>query len=85
MVQPTCITHIYDQPDMLDRYTLYLDWQATPPYAACLCLSDNPTRPNGFSQFSTGMVGKHNGKKILWSELPDNVQRHAIDRLSPVE
>ncbi len=78
---------IYDNGgETCDRYTLYL---ADPPRedprdrCDCLCMSDNPGHPQGFSQFSSGYLGLHNGSFIGFTELPDNVQRHALARLAP--
>jgi hypothetical protein len=45
-------------------------------------MSDNPTHPLGFSQYSTCMEGKHLGELIQFDELPEEVQKHLLDRLT---
>ena len=70
-----------------DRYTLYLagpEHENARGLRDCLCLSDHPSHPQfGFSQFSTGSLGLHNGKSIGIGDLPEDVRRHAIARLCP--
>lgn len=36
----------------------------------------------GFSQFTEGMEGKHLGKKVLWSSLSPELQKHIVNRIS---
>ena len=76
------IKAIYDNGGTtLDRYTIYLKTENNGFYD-CLCMSLDPTHPLGFSQFSTGQLGKHNGTQIKFNDLPANIQAHFIDRLS---
>lgn len=76
------IKAVYDNKGKtLDRYIVYLKTIENGLYV-CLGMSSNPTHPLGFSQFSTGQLGKHNGKKINFSDLPANIQAHIIDRLN---
>lgn len=75
-----------------DRYTVVLPDKEKvgyelKEYNVCLGLSDDPTHPLGFSQFSTCTLGEdgkgtHMGKEISFDSLPDNVKSHALDRLS---
>ena len=85
--KPLCVTHVYDfGENQLDRYTLYLNWEKNNDGThQCLCLSGNPTHPQGFSQFSSGVPGKHNGRRIRFEDLPENIQSHAAYRLSDDE
>ncbi len=47
-----------------------------------LGLSDNPTHPQGFSQWDSGVrAGSHLGKKISFDKLPPKVKKHVEDRL----
>ena len=45
-----------------------------------LGLSSNPNSPQGVSMFSQGQVGNHLGKKIKFSSLPKEVQKHITQR-----
>ena len=71
-----------------DRYSIYLGGQFWPLNTVnglrdCLAVNDTPTSPNmGFSQFCMGQPGPHNGRRIKFSELPLNVQKHVRRRLS---
>ena len=38
-------------------------------------MSENPFHPQGFGQHCTAMPGKHLGKRIMFSSLPDDCQR----------
>lgn len=50
----------------------------------CLGLSDNCDQPTGFSQWSECQPGTHLGKLVRNLEwLPENVQKHIKERLSP--
>lgn len=70
------IQKIYDnQGKTWDRYSIL-----TSP-TECLGLSDNCDSPSGFSQWSLCEDGEHLGKLITFSELPENVQKHLVDRL----
>ena len=79
------ITKIYDNPDYADRYTIYTNEVERvvcgKKMFACLGLSDNPTSPLGFSQWSSGELGSHNGKLITLDALPEDVKKHALRRI----
>jgi len=45
-----------------------------------LALSSNPDWPRGFSQWCTVVLGKHLGKEIRFEDLPENVQKHVLER-----
>ena len=82
-VQPKEIHSIWDNGGATqDRYTVALKNNSGSCYHDCLCLDDTPTHPLGFSQFSTCQAGKHLGKRIRWTQLPDDLQTHIIGRLA---
>jgi hypothetical protein len=62
-----------------DRYTVvydsveYTDGHGT--HYEARGMSDNPFSPLGFGQMCTAMTGKHLGKKIKFSDLPENCQK----------
>jgi hypothetical protein len=75
----------YDnQGETFDRYTIVLNtwFNNAKTMKDCLALSNNPTHPQGFSQFSGCQMGKHLGKKIKFSDLPDHIQNHINYRLN---
>jgi hypothetical protein len=79
------IIAVYDNGGKtFDRYTIYTneDYNRQGTIKVCLALSDNPNHPQGFSQFSGGTIGDHNGKRIKFTDLPQNVQEHAKSRLT---
>ena len=71
---------------VVDRWTVVLDstaWRESvnPGMMAMIGMSDNPTDPQGFSQFSEGREGSHLGKKIPWLEIPKNIRNHILARI----
>jgi hypothetical protein len=70
---------VYDfGPDAsLDRYTVYFKGRGSidGKFRMCLAMSGAPFHPQGFCQHVYGMVGKHNGKKIRFEDLPESCQR----------
>lgn len=78
------IARIFDSGGKtIDRYTVLLKSDRPGDY---LALSDNPDHPQGFSQFGHGLIGKSErdelGDHIKFKDLPGNVQKHIIRRLS---
>jgi hypothetical protein len=63
-----------------DRYTVYYshpkEWgireYGTYPYVA---MNDTPYSPLGFCQHGEGKLGRHNGKRIDFYELPTDCQK----------
>lgn len=47
----------------------------------CLGMSDHPFHPQGFGQSSTCVEGKHLGKRVTFSQLPEEVQRCILQYL----
>lgn len=81
--QPECVHSIWDNGgETQDRYTVALNKDDDVRYHDCLAFDDTPTKPLGFSQFSTCAVGKHLGKRLRWAELPVELRTHVIERLS---
>ncbi len=78
------IHSIYDNGNKtIDRYTVFTIYEeCNGKYREALCLSDNPTHPLGFSQFSYGTPGEHCGKPVSFDDLPENIQQHINSRLS---
>lgn len=77
------ILKIYDNNgETFDRYTVVVNIKANEQMYECLGLSDNPESPQGFSQWSSCMIGNHLGKEICFDELPKHIQEHIKARLS---
>lgn len=47
--------------------------------AQMLAMSRRPDQ-GGISQFTSGQVGSHLGKKLAWSSVPQIIQEHIIAR-----
>jgi hypothetical protein len=71
---------IYDNGGKtFDRYTVYYNEiekivNGKKMYM-CLGMSEHPCHPQGFGQHSTGMLGEHNGKRIILEQLPPDCQK----------
>jgi hypothetical protein len=74
---------IYDNEGMsIDRYTVYFthpkDWGIIQPgLYPYVAMSGAPFHPQGFCQHGEGFLGKHNGKRIKFENLPEDCQRAA--------
>lgn len=82
----TKILAVYDNGGKtMDRYSVYTDDVDHIQYGKklymVLGMSNNPNSPQGFSQWSSGTLGAHNGKKIAFSSLPKHIQQHVRSRL----
>jgi len=67
------ILAIYDKPSCVDRYTVYFDvpWSKdNPRLRSALGMSEDPYSHVGVCQHGSGMLGRHNGKKINLRDLP---------------
>lgn len=81
-MRPSNVRSIWDNGGKSqDRYTVVLNEKSGTLFD-CLCLDDQPTHPLGFSQFSTCQEGNHLGARISWDQLPENVRKHAAERVS---
>ena len=67
-----------------DRYTVfYLSEKERNGHTPLVAMGPCPYHPQGFFQHGSGVPGKHCGKKIPFSSLPEDCRR-AIERdLSP--
>lgn len=76
------LVKIFDNPKYIDRYTIVIvDYKAT---CDCLCVNEQPTHPQGFSQWATCELSYKLGTSISFTELPLNVQQHVATRLLEV-
>jgi len=76
------IHKVYDNGGKtFDRFTVLTEPYHFGKSCDCLCLSDNPTDPLGFSQWGDCYEGPHLGKEISFDDLPKNVQAHVLSRL----
>ncbi|RLD84447.1 MAG: hypothetical protein DRJ10_01225 [Bacteroidetes bacterium] len=74
------IKAIYDNKgETCDRYSIVFK-EKEGDYNIHLGLSNEPTHPQGFSQWSQCVDGDHLGTKIDFSELPINIQEHILKR-----
>lgn len=70
--------------ETVDRYTVFL---RNNPEEGALGLSENPSHPQGFSQwgdFDVEVVERNN-TEISFNDLPRNVQAHVLDRFEVTE
>jgi hypothetical protein len=71
----------------LDRYTVVYDYVEQVKYGkklyACLGMSERPFHPLGFGQHSSAMRGRHLGKKINLTDLPEDCQKAVAQDLAP--
>jgi hypothetical protein len=77
---------IYDNGgSTFDRYTVYFKGRGTIErngLRMCIGMSEHPTHPQGFGQHTSGMIGKHNGKKITFDDLPVDCQQLVLSELN---
>ena len=87
MKYPKGIKAIYDHPKYADRYTVYYTFDRNPRngYYACLGMSEKPFHPLGFGQHGEGMLGRHNGKKITFEDLPADCKEAVMQDLECVK
>ena len=82
--QPKDILSIWDDGGKnFDRYSIVLDpkqgWEKeSSGFHQMLGMAEGG---RGISQFSSGQVGRHLGKKIKWTDLSKDSQNHIISRL----
>ena len=67
-----------------DRFTVYFDFIEDDyhGYYGCIGMSENPFNYLGFCQHSSGLLGKHNGRKISFENLPFDCQKAIIGEYS---
>lgn len=78
---PKGVKVVYDDGGKsIDRYTVYYShprkWGIREPGVYALVgMSAAPFHPQGFGQHGEGRLGRHNGRKIRFEELPEDCQR----------
>lgn len=81
------IKSVWDnEGETADRYTVVFNEHERcrpgfPDLFTALGMSDNPTHPQGFSQFTSAMEGPHLGKKLAFEDLPEHIQEHIKMRM----
>lgn len=69
---------IYDNGGAtFDRYTVYFNVRDR-EFWTCLAMSAEPFHPQGFGQHSVGSLGRHNGKRITFEQLPTDCQKAIV-------
>ena len=81
------ILAIYDNGGKtIDRYTVYYDFieqeKNGKVFYNCLCMSENPFHYMSVCQHSSGMLGRHNGKRITFEQLPEDCQKIVNNELT---
>lgn len=75
------IKAIYDNKGKTyDRYSIVFK-EKEGEYSVMLGLSNYPSHPQGFSQWSRCVDGDHLGTEITFGELPINIQEHTLNRI----
>ena len=81
------IRAIYDNGGKtLDRYTVYFSTYRQPKtvkHYDCLAMSERPFHPLGFGRHSSGQLGRHNGKRITFDQLPVDCQELVKRHIEP--
>lgn len=81
MVYPKGVKAVYDDGGKsIDRYTVYYSDRKAWGYDGgklwpCVAMNAVPFHPQGFGQHSSGMLGRHNGKRIPFEDLPEDCQK----------
>ena len=79
------IKAIYDNGGKtFDRYTVYYNEPLLSPIPnlyPCIGMSSNPFHPQGFGIHSEGTLGRHNGKRIKFEDLPTDCQKLVLQDL----
>ena len=77
----------YDNGEkIIDRYTIVLlkEIMCCPVCGQiegyeCIAMSKNPNSPQGYCQIGSCKLGKHLGKQVEFSELPEKVKQKFLD------
>lgn len=74
---PRGVLRVYDNGGKtIDRYTVYFNRpERAYGFSSCVGMNGEPFHPMGICQHSMGMLGRHNGKVINFSELPPDCRR----------
>tara|TARA_R110002096_G_C14500478_1_gene715332 strand:- start:102 stop:344 length:243 start_codon:yes stop_codon:yes gene_type:complete len=77
------IKAIYDNGgETFDRFTVYYTERERNGFYTGRGMSEYPCRPDGFGQCVSGQLGKHNGKRIKFEELPTDCRKLVKSDLS---
>lgn len=72
---PKNVVAVYDNGGVsADRYTVYYSRRFSPEnngFHGGRGMNAYPTHPQGIGMYITGQLGKHNGKRIKFAELPE--------------
>lgn len=86
IAKPKDVIAVYDDGGKtVDRYTCVLTWKETGNRRSMIAMGSDVTSPLGFSQFTSGIVGKHLGKRLRWKDVPEHIRKHIAWRLAPEE
>jgi len=70
------IKAIYDNGgETFDRFTVYYTERERNGFYRGRGMSEHPYHPQGFGQCVSGQLGKHNGKRIKFDELPTDCRK----------
>ena len=70
------IKAIYDNGgETFDRFTVYYTERERNGFYMGRGMSEHPCHPQGFGQCVSGQLGKHNGKRIKFDELPTDCRK----------
>ena len=77
------IKAIYDNGgETFDRFTVYYTERERNGFYTGRGMSQHPCHPQGFGQCVSGQLGKHNGKRIKFEELPTDCRKLVKSDLS---
>ena len=73
----------YDSPKFGDRYTVvFLDQPERGGMFVCLGMSERPFHPQGIGQHSAAQLGRHLGKRVAFTDLPNDCQKAVLQEWS---
>jgi len=75
---PKGVIRVYDDGESIDRHTVYFSRRVMPAnhgFHSLLGMNAAPFHPQGFGQHSEGKLGRHNGRRIRFADLPVDCQK----------
>jgi hypothetical protein len=90
MAKKLKVKAIYDNGGKTaDRYTVYYNAiekkEGKNIFYACLGMDDKPFHPQGIGLHSSGVLGRHNGKRIQIDQLPLDCQKAITQDLGSLQ
>lgn len=78
---------IYDNGGRtFDRFTaIFMDWRERSGLYVALGMSEHPSHPQGFGQWTAATPGRHLGRRIRPSQLPPDCRALVLDYLREME